>query len=863
MADFELLSTYITIRTRGLTDAIRQLGRARQAAQALTRTTVSAGSVNQVSEFARHMGNARLAMERIRAAGRPIAQQVQSLARVQQRLLVLTQNTALSLEQQRRTWALINSITQRQESLQRRVNTQLTQAVRAFGGVIQAARAAQRANQQAALAGANAFRGVIQAARQAQRVNQQAATTAAAAWVNGFRQVAAQAQVMRQALNSISLEAGFLAPFTRLGGNLFRIAGGFQQIARAAGGSATAIRLAGLAGVAFGVALRGIQIALNIAAAAIRQIARVGLVALRAGFQTLFGPTLAFLRLVRQLIQNLPLLATVVGTVLTRSLIRTAAEFQRISSGFRFAFGAGAQGELSRVISLANRIGVPLESITENYVRISAAARDAGIAQADVRRLMEGVGSAAIALGLDVERVNGLFFAFEQVISKGRLSSEELRRQIGDRLPGAFAIAARAMGVTTAELDQLLEQGAISSVDFIRAIGNELNRTFGGAAATQADRLTATMNRLTNQWKLMRIELATRLEPAFVRILQRVTELIESVRNSAAFQQFTRFISGQLFVLEANFDRIVGGIRNVVSQLAPTFQRLARLMVVVNTVAVGGLIEGLRRLQPAFDSIIARIEGFVSGLTGINFDGLGLNLQSVIAIAEAVPLIFDAIGLRIRLAIERFRQFLAFLTEGLSTASSFALRFIGSTISGFARAVSTAYSQIQTDTSKAFVLATALELKWQEIGEVIQESFRETAIKRFESSVVSLTKRFLPLQAGAAGFFGAVFGGIDQLNAAVRSSLGLPSPSAFSAARDSTATGSIVDISELRNVLERSVAERQQQAIASATQATERNTKTIADHVAALDQKIAELPDLVETLVRTSVLALPGGGLGR
>jgi tape measure domain-containing protein len=862
MADFELLSTYITIRTRGLRDVIRDFGRARQAAQSLARSGVNPRLVQQTSEFARQMGNARLAMERIRASGRPVVQQVQSLARVQQRLHVLTQNTTLSVDQLRRAWALINNITARQVALQSRANNQLNQAVRAFGAVIQAARQAQRAHQQSMNAAARAFGAVIQGARQAQRANQQAAATAAAAWVSTFRQVAAAQQAMRQAMNSISLEAGFLAPFTRTAGNIFRIAGGFRQLAQSAGATGLALRLAGVAGVAFGVILKGIQIALNLAAAALRVIARVALSALRGAFQTLFGPTLAFLRLVRQLIQNLPILATAIGALLTRSLIRTAAEFQRISSGFEFAFGNNAQAELSRIIALANRLGVPLESITENYVRISSAARDAGLAQEDVRRLMEGVGSAAIALGLDVERVNGLFFAFEQIISKGRLSSEELRRQIGDRLPGAFAIAARAMGVTTAELDQLLEQGAIQSVDFIKAIGAELNRTFGGAAVRQANRLTATLNRLNNQWKLMRIELATRLEPAFVRIIEKVTDLITSVRNSAAFRAFTRFISSQLLVLEANFDRIIGNVRGILNQLAPTFQRLGRLILVLNTISIGGIVEAVRRLQPALDAIIVRIENFVTGLTGISFEGLGLNLQSVIAIAEALPLIFDAIALRIRLAFERFRQFLEFVTSGFSEASSLLVRTIGSAIQETLGILSSAYAKVQSDTALANEISAELLGKWIEIGLTIQQSLETTAVKRFELAVLSLAKRFVPLRTGALSVFETVFGGIDRINQAVRESLGLPATAAF-AGGDGKETGEIVDITELRNVLERSAEERQQQAIASATKGTEANTKTIADHVAALDQKLSELPSIVETLVRSSVLALPGGGLGR
>ena len=48
--------------------------------------------------------------------------------------------------------------------------------------------------------------------------------------------------------------------------------------------------------------------------------------------------------------------------------------------------------------------------------------------------------------------------ALAQMASKGTVQAEELRGQLGERLPGAFKIAAAAMGVTQAELVSLRVQ---------------------------------------------------------------------------------------------------------------------------------------------------------------------------------------------------------------------------------------------------------------------------------------------------------------------------------------------------------------------------------------------------------------------
>ena len=48
------------------------------------------------------------------------------------------------------------------------------------------------------------------------------------------------------------------------------------------------------------------------------------------------------------------------------------------------------------------------------------------------------------------------------------MQAEELRGQIGERLPGAFALFAKAVGKTPAELDKALEKGEVTVEDFVK-----------------------------------------------------------------------------------------------------------------------------------------------------------------------------------------------------------------------------------------------------------------------------------------------------------------------------------------------------------------------------------------------------------
>ena len=68
----------------------------------------------------------------------------------------------------------------------------------------------------------------------------------------------------------------------------------------------------------------------------------------------------------------------------------------------------------------------------------------------NTRKIFVSLSEAGTALGLSNEDLNGSLYAISQMMSKGKVQAEELRGQLGERLPGAFNMAAEALGVTTA-----------------------------------------------------------------------------------------------------------------------------------------------------------------------------------------------------------------------------------------------------------------------------------------------------------------------------------------------------------------------------------------------------------------------------
>jgi tape measure domain-containing protein len=158
--------------------------------------------------------------------------------------------------------------------------------------------------------------------------------------------------------------------------------------------------------------------------------------------------------------------------------VETALRFQRFEKGLEIATGSASQAadEIKFLRDMADTLGVRFITLAENFTGLAAAARGTALEGKATRDVFEAVTKAIVATGGSTEQVNGALLAVQQIMSKGTVSAEELRGQLGERLPGAFQIAARAMGVTTAELGKLLEKGDVASTDFLPKFADQLGK---------------------------------------------------------------------------------------------------------------------------------------------------------------------------------------------------------------------------------------------------------------------------------------------------------------------------------------------------------------------------------------------------
>lgn len=287
-----------------------------------------------------------------------------------------------------------------------------------------------------------------------------------------------------------------------------------------------------------------------------------------------------------------------------RDAIRTAADIEAMRVSMDAAAGSTVRG--SRAFNLAKSTatsyGLAMLPAIEGLQKLTAATKGTVLEGAPAESLFKGISKAIAVLGLNSERSHGTYMAFEQIISKGKVSAEELRRQLGDRIPGAFQIAARAMNVTTSELDKMIRQGKLLSEDFIPKMAAQLEKEFAGGVDKASKTTRAALNNLDNTILMLKDSIGRQLFPA----IKTTTTLIESFKRT--FQSLLDFAEEspkQFKAWAAAIMTFAGAVTAAMFGLNPMVGVIASLigMHTAYTASLDQTTNAMRRFRAAHDMV--------------------------------------------------------------------------------------------------------------------------------------------------------------------------------------------------------------------------------------------------------------------
>lgn len=188
-------------------------------------------------------------------------------------------------------------------------------------------------------------------------------------------------------------------------------------------------------------------------------------------------------------------LASVGLGLVIRDIMQAVAQFHSLERTLQAVTGQGAQ-QLAFLRAEAKRLGLDLGTAGHAYAQFIAAASAAHMPLQTSRRLFSAVSGAMTVMGASSEQTGRALMALNQMISKGKISQEEMRQQLGEALPGALQHFAAALGVTVPKLNQMIEKGLVLGKKEAEAFSAQLEKVFGPAVLQAAEGITARLNRV-------------------------------------------------------------------------------------------------------------------------------------------------------------------------------------------------------------------------------------------------------------------------------------------------------------------------------------------------------------------------------
>lgn len=232
--------------------------------------------------------------------------------------------------------------------------------------------------------------------------------------------------------------------------------------------------------------------------------------------------------------------------------------------------------EYAYIKAQSDRIGLEFERSAKGYAKFAASATLAGRSRQEIRYIWEAFAEVGRVANLSADDLDGVFKALEQITSKGKLQAEELRGQLGDRLFGAFQIAAKALKDEFPNLDKAMEKGEVTADQLIK-IAEEYRRTVGEQLPGATEGLVAQQARLNNAVYDFQLAIAdSGFLDSYTEAVKRLTEFLKSESGQEAAQGIGKLFSAladSLVLILDNLDLVIAAFTLFATNF--TYNRLA------------------------------------------------------------------------------------------------------------------------------------------------------------------------------------------------------------------------------------------------------------------------------------------------
>ena len=261
-------------------------------------------------------------------------------------------------------------------------------------------------------------------------------------------------------------------------------------------------------------------------------------------------------------------------------------------------------------------LAIPQDVIVRQFTALTASVTGAGKSVKDAQDVFVSIASGIRGTGGSLEDMRSAMVATAQVFSKGKVSAEELRQQLGERLPGAFTLFAASMGMVPADLDKALEQGKVTLDDFLgfsKLLFNEYGenaKILAESPAAAGDRLATEFSNFKDNFGGLFANIGALFQDQTTKTLKFFNTNKDIIKKGIT--DFVNIFQGVGRVLQkigSDIFGVVSGVFNFfIGNIRKAFDKVAE-MVNAMLDALGDTLEGFKKI-PGLGNIIQNFQDF-------------------------------------------------------------------------------------------------------------------------------------------------------------------------------------------------------------------------------------------------------------
>lgn len=298
------------------------------------------------------------------------------------------------------------------------------------------------------------------------------------------------------------------------------------------------------------------------------------------------------------------------GGALATSFITINDNIEQLQIMMNTATGSleGGAKAMEDILNFSTKVPFSVDSLADSFVKLTVSGLK------PMQGTMQILTDSVAAFGGNSDQFKLVTIAIQQMVGKGVISMEELRRQLGEQIPTAMRAMARGLGMSMFDMVDLIKTGTLEATGALNKMFAELEKLHTGAAEKRMESFSGAVTLLKTEWTRLMVYLG-KSDGAFSSITKSVRALADALgrlRTTAAGQKILLDISSKI---SSVFNEFASNPQMITDWAANVAQSINMVLT-----PLGLLYDGFVQTTKWLDEVTQKTNRFMLSKTGVALD---------------------------------------------------------------------------------------------------------------------------------------------------------------------------------------------------------------------------------------------------